>query len=1134
MRKKARNAKTHRHWYYVLLLAGFLYAVSGQAVAQQNKKITIRFEQQSLVQSLRELQEATGLVFAFDEEQLKTYHNKRHAYTGESLQYILTDLLQETGYDFKTVNGNIVISKKIATPAPVKKGATITGRITDSKTGNGLAGVSVDVQGGTTGTITDASGAFVVEVKDSAATLAVSFVGYATQIVNAGGKTLVNIVLKQDVNTLGGVMVEARKRMNTEAAILTERRNAAVVSDGISAQNIEKTASITTVQALQRVTGVTVSNDRNVAIRGLGDRNVIAQLNGARLSGANPDQNSPPLDLVPAGLLESITVYKTVTPDKPADATAGIIELKTKAVPERMVLAFTAQTGTNSSTGIGGSFTSFKGAELGSFGQNVKKNDLPAAFYDLARRFPGGINDLQKFMLTSRSSAVNTAYANSIDKMMKALPAVLMNSYRKAAPNQIYTIGFGNTFRFKGGQALGITAGLNYYKRTTEKQDGIVNQYSIFQGTPLTAKVIPPYIDPNNIRLGKFAGYSEHTGNEQLNYGGLLTVTYRFNKRNEISANYLANRGAEEGATYLNGSYQNSGSAFTIGNKSYQLIQSYRTFSTLQLKGEHKVTKGDYSPQVSWSLSGSKAAELDPDNRFFSLIADSSVFYGSAFHDSHQEATFFQPLRSELLGVLPGYILTVDPNGRKFRHLEENNRNYTLDLSLPFKLGGEKQQIKLGGYYLNKDRTFAEYNLYLPDVIYTAQGRLENDLYPFYGNLDAYINPGRIGFANSYGMEGQVRSLGFLYYPQKTFNNYSGYQRVTAAYAMADLRLWHHLRVTGGVRLESTDIRGTVDTLGASTDPMIYAYQRVINTGVRYKTGLKPYVSGNITYDLNGNTNFRLAYTSTLARPELREMMPTIAFDPFQYAVATGNADLHNQETRNLDFRWEYFPQPDEVFSASAFYKWIDAQLTREFGADASVLHYTGPAYNLVRYVNDPEQGRVYGIELEARKGLGRLTPALHNFYAGANLLLARSVIRKNARRLQASRMIDTYSSDKSPVFEQPPYALNAYIDYDNRKSGTNATLSFNVVGPRLVQVRTVGEPDIYDHPAPALDFVFSQKMTKQLLLKAFVKNILNPEIAQYYATPGGSYTKYAGRTYQASGYRRGAEVALGITWNVL
>lgn len=1134
MRKKLRNVKPHTRWQYILLLAGLLYVVPDQAIAQPPQKITIRIEQQSLVQSLRQLQEATGLVFAFDEEQLKLYHNKRHTYTNESLQTILTDLLQETGYDFKTVNGNIVISKKIATPVPARKGVVITGKITDGKTGNGLAGVSVDVQGSTVGTITNADGAFSLEVKDSAATLAVSFVGYATQIVNASGKTLLNIILKQDINALGGVMVEARKRMNTEAAILTERRNAAVVSDGISAQNIEKTASITTVQALQRVTGVTVSNDRNVAIRGLGDRNVIAQLNGARLSGANPDQNSPPLDLVPAGLLESITVYKTVTPDKPADATAGIIELKTKAVPERMMLFFTAQSGTNSTTGIVGDFTSFKGAELGSFGQNVKKHDLPAAFYNLARRFPGGMYDLQNFMLTSRSSAANTAYANSIDKMEKALPAVLMNSYRKAAPNQIYTIGFGNTFRFKGGQALGITAGLNYYKRTVEKHDGIVNQYSIFQGTPLTPKVIPPYIDPNNIRLGKFAGYNENTGNEQLNYGGLVTVTYRFNKRNEISANYLLNRGAEEGATYLDGTYQNTGSAFTIGNKAYQLTQSYRTFSTLQLKGEHKVTKGDYSPQVSWSVSGSRATELDPDNRFFSLIADSSVFAGSPFHTSAQEATYFQPLRSELPGVIPGYILAIDPNGRKFRSLKENNRNYTLDLSLPFRLGGEKQQVKLGGYYLNKDRTFAEYNLYLPDIVYAAQGSLANDLYPFYGNLNAYINPGRIGFANSYGMEGQVRSLGFLYYPQKTFNNYSGYQRVTAAYGMVDLKLYHHLRVTGGVRLEATDIRGTVDTVGASTDPMIYGYHRVINTGVRYKTGLKPYASGNITYNLNSNTNFRLAYTSTLARPELREMMPTIAFDPFQYAVVTGNTALHNQETRNLDFRWEYFPQPDEVFAASAFYKWIDGQLTREFGADAGMLHYTGPTYNLIQYVNDPEQGRVYGIELEARKGLGRLAPALHNFYAGANLLLARSVIQKNAKRLQASRMIDTYSSDKSPVFEQPPYALNTYIDYDNRKSGTNATLSFNVVGPRLVQVRTVGEPDVYDHPAPALDFVCSQKMTKQLLLKAFVKNILNPEIAQYYATPGGSYTKFAGHTYQASGYRRGVELAVGITWNVL
>ncbi len=94
---------------------------------------------------------------------------------------------------------------------------------------------------------------------------------------------------------------------------------------------IVKTGSITTTQALSKVAGVTITDDKFIAVRGLGDRSVIGQLNGVRLAFSDPDRSSIPLDLVPASLLDNITIYKTVTPDKPADAAAGIVELKTKS-----------------------------------------------------------------------------------------------------------------------------------------------------------------------------------------------------------------------------------------------------------------------------------------------------------------------------------------------------------------------------------------------------------------------------------------------------------------------------------------------------------------------------------------------------------------------------------------------------------------------------------------------------------------------------------------------------------------------------------------------------------------------------------------------------------------------------------
>jgi hypothetical protein len=444
---------------------------------------------------------------------------------------------------------------------------------------------------------------------------------------------------------------------------------------------------------------------------------------------------------------------------------------------------------------------------------------------------------------------------------------------------------------------------------------------------------------------------------------------------------------------------------------------------------------------------------------------------------------------------------------------------------------GNKQTFKTGVYYLHKNRTYSEYVLYLPDILST--GTTFNELYNYHGNLNAWVAPGNIGFANTYANEGQVRDIGWLYYPQKTFNNYYGHAESQAGYVMLDLKPAARWRLTGGVRMESTDIRGILDTLGGSSDPLIYGFHRTGSIISKYNPGFKPYYSGTLIYNPRTDMNIRVAYGTTLARPELRELMPTIAFDPFQFAVVTGNPNLQNQLTRNIDFRWEWFPGSGEVFSVSAFYKLIDHQLTRTFSPDSGFLHSTGAQYNIIRYENDPSQGKVYGLELEARKNLGQTFPLLRNFFAGANLLLSRSIIRKNPERLAASRTIDLYSSAYSPVFEQPPYSLNAWLDYDNRKTGTDVTLSFNVVGPRLIQVRMTGEPDIYDHPVPTLDWVLSQRLSKHFIARAFVKNILDPAVQQYYATPGGSYTKFAGKSYLNTSYHQGREIALGVTYNI-
>jgi hypothetical protein len=278
--------------------------------------------------------------------------------------------------------------------------------------------------------------------------------------------------------------------------------------------------------------------------------------------------------------------------------------------------------------------------------------------------------------------------------------------------------------------------------------------------------------------------------------------------------------------------------------------------------------------------------------------------------------------------------------------------------------------------------------------------------------------------------------------------------------------------------------------------------------------------------------NFRLAYSTSLARPELRELTNIYEFDPFQFAVVVGNPTLVNQLTRSADFRWEWFTGPGEVFAASVFGKLIDHQLNKVFIYNSQGNQSLYPEFPIVEFQNDPNQGKVYGIELEARKDLGTLWAPLTHLSFGSNLMLAQSVVVKNPQRLDADRINDRRSPTTSPLFEQAPYSANVYLDYDNPRWGSSFTTSFNIVGERLVQVQLDGSPDIYDRPVPLLDFVFSQRLNKHFRVKGFAKNILNPPYKQVYADPAND-GKYHGITYLHQEYYRGTEYELGLTYNI-
>ena len=86
--------------------------------------------------------------------------------------------------------------------------STVTGTVTDPEDGLPLPGVNVLIKGTGTGTITDVNGVYSLSVA-SDAILIFSFIGYASQEVVVGSRSVIDLQMTSDTKQLSEVVVTA-------------------------------------------------------------------------------------------------------------------------------------------------------------------------------------------------------------------------------------------------------------------------------------------------------------------------------------------------------------------------------------------------------------------------------------------------------------------------------------------------------------------------------------------------------------------------------------------------------------------------------------------------------------------------------------------------------------------------------------------------------------------------------------------------------------------------------------------------------------------------------------------------------------------------------------------------------------
>lgn len=138
---------------------------------------------------------------------------------------------------------------------------------------------------------------------------------------------------RDDSLNLDVIVVTGQQELSRSPATL---RNSQIgVTDSIGTLEIEKLSDVNLAQAMARIPAVSTvrgfqtSQERTVAIRGIDSRYNSMSLDGGMLWNSTRNQRSIHVDVLPASIINEITVYKTVTPEIDANSLGGHVALRT-------------------------------------------------------------------------------------------------------------------------------------------------------------------------------------------------------------------------------------------------------------------------------------------------------------------------------------------------------------------------------------------------------------------------------------------------------------------------------------------------------------------------------------------------------------------------------------------------------------------------------------------------------------------------------------------------------------------------------------------------------------------------------------------------------------------------------------
>lgn len=972
----------------------------------------------------------------------------------------------------------------LSIPMAEEKFGAIKGKVLEASSFEPITGVEIIIAEINQKALSDLDGNFFLPgIKPGTYTLQAAASGYETVTVpdlefKAGDTLIQTIELKESqAFELQQMTVRAVASKSSEASLLKNRKMQISFTDAIGGIQISRSGASNAADAMKGVTGATVVGGKYVLIRGLPERYTVTMLNGSPIPSPDPDKKAVNMDLFPAGMIENITTFKTFTPDLPGNFAGGVVDIKTKPFPDKLMLSVSAKGAYKQYSTLNDRFLDYGGGKYDWAGFDDGTRAMPEIYNQYSKVEIDEISDIPdrnfNFRLV-RDELQNPDSSLSHDvETLNSLVRTLdttMTPYEKTAPfNQSYSLSFGNRY-LVATNPLGLRLGITYKNKFTHSPENIKRNYSF--STWNDAGGNEPTVDNDFRRTNSENG---------ILWGVLGNTAYKLGDNHLLKTDYIYTRITSDNVQRVTGRYGYYENMGTF--KTYRLHYVERMLNHIQPTGIHRIPLSDYHVlQIDWMGAYTNSVQNEPDLR--------NIYH---FEDVDRDSNRVYK-----------YVANLGNPTHKWRELNEDAISADLKISIPFyQWSDDSGTVKTGASFLRKNRKRRE--RVLEYQVENYQGYIQSyrsDLSDSlqYTAAQDFITQDQLGFIEDTTVLSGIRPGLLIKDYSSDPAQWDGKMDVLSGFAMIEIPLVYSLSTTMGLRIEKTDLFGQsiieewqIDSLSANLENIDFL------------------PSFSLNYGFSKNMNLRTAYGRTLVRPSMREMAlyTTEAFTSGPSFI--GNPDLERSVIDNADIRWEWFMKPGELLAMSLYGKRIRKPIEMTF------------LNNDIRQpANTDSAAFILGTEFEARKRLNMIK-LLKNFEVAGNMTLTWSRVKLDSSQGVDAKMakLNSYfpgEPNYRPFQGQSPYVANVFLTYDNPNIGLNLNLYYNVFGERLGELTDQDMPWIWEKPEHMLNSTAKLKFGPGLSWSFKAGNLLNQSKQYVHRYNGQEYLveeKKSGRSFE-------------------